>query len=191
MNKQSNLNTFLDISAGSGTHAPRQRQAYASKRLQQVISDFRKAQKSGSVTPSSPSGSTAIQGDDHNGDSGGEEEGRPAKKRKRKLSAPITFDSKVKGGSRSRAPVTVSRGRGRARAKGKARGTNSRKSTSPSDNGLDMSGEDDEDGAFIAAAVDAVIDREVLHEFTLRPRPKPRPKQNAQADAGPSTVSGK
>ncbi|CAK5268406.1 unnamed protein product [Mycena citricolor] len=41
LNKQGNLNTFLDVS-GSGTIAPRQRQAYTSKRLQKVVSDFRK-----------------------------------------------------------------------------------------------------------------------------------------------------
>ncbi|KAG8970514.1 DNA repair protein rad2 [Tulasnella sp. 419] len=40
--RQANLNGFLDIAAGSGTAAPRQRHAYASKRLQKVVSDFRK-----------------------------------------------------------------------------------------------------------------------------------------------------
>ncbi|KAI5836392.1 hypothetical protein K523DRAFT_258483 [Schizophyllum commune Tattone D] len=40
--KQGTLNSFLDVSLGTGTHAPRKRQAYASKRLQQVVSDFRK-----------------------------------------------------------------------------------------------------------------------------------------------------
>ncbi|RXW22818.1 hypothetical protein EST38_g3020 [Candolleomyces aberdarensis] len=42
LNRQGNLNDFLDISGGGGTMAPRQRQAYASKRLQEVVSDFRK-----------------------------------------------------------------------------------------------------------------------------------------------------
>jgi DNA excision repair protein ERCC-5 len=181
LNKQSNLNTFLDVSAGSGTHAPRQRQAYASKRLQQVISDFRKAQKSGAVTPSSPSGSTAVQGDDQNGGSGGEEEERPTKKQKKKLSASRAL--------RSRAPATASRNRARARAKGKARGANSRKFTPPSDKDLGMSGEDDEEDAFVPTAADAVLVCDVQHEFTLRPRPKPRPKQNAQADAWPLSIS--
>jgi DNA excision repair protein ERCC-5 len=184
LNKQGNLNTFLDISSGSGTHAPRQRQAYASKRLQQVISDFRKAQKSGSSTPSSRSGSVAVQGEYQSGSSGSEEEERP-KKRKRKQSTPIASGSKTKGGSRSGVPAKVSRGRGKARVKRNARGENGRKSTSPGDRDLDMSGEDD---AFIPAAVDAVADRDILHEFTLRPRPKPKPKQKSQADAGPSTL---
>ncbi|KAF8896462.1 hypothetical protein BD779DRAFT_1496047 [Infundibulicybe gibba] len=44
LNKQGNLNDFFEISSGSGTLAPRKRQAYASKRLQQVVADFRKKQ---------------------------------------------------------------------------------------------------------------------------------------------------
>ncbi|KAJ3779651.1 hypothetical protein GGU10DRAFT_248520, partial [Lentinula aff. detonsa] len=46
MNRQGNLNNFFDVSAGGGSVAPRKRQAYASKRLQQVVSDFRKTRKS-------------------------------------------------------------------------------------------------------------------------------------------------
>ncbi|KIK62998.1 hypothetical protein GYMLUDRAFT_95656 [Collybiopsis luxurians FD-317 M1] len=53
VNRQGNLNNFLDISAGSGTAAPRKRQAYSSKRLQQVVSDFRKKRKSAVSEPSS------------------------------------------------------------------------------------------------------------------------------------------
>lgn len=43
VNKQGNLNEYFD--AGSGTYAPRKRQAFASKRLQKVVSDFRKKRK--------------------------------------------------------------------------------------------------------------------------------------------------
>ena len=42
LNRQAMLNGYFDISAGSGTFAPRQKQAYTSKRLQKVVSDFRK-----------------------------------------------------------------------------------------------------------------------------------------------------
>jgi len=45
MNKQSNLNEFFDISTGSGTHAPRKRSAYTSKRLQNVVDDFRRKRR--------------------------------------------------------------------------------------------------------------------------------------------------
>jgi DNA excision repair protein ERCC-5 len=44
LNKQGNLNEFFDITAGSGTYAPRKRHGYASKRLQHVVSEFRSAQ---------------------------------------------------------------------------------------------------------------------------------------------------
>lgn len=178
MNQQGNLNTFLDISVGSGTHAPRQRQAFASKRLQQVISDFRKAQKSAPLTAPSRSASVAAQGESGGSGSGSEEEKRP-KKRKRKQS-PIASGSKAKAGSRP--GVLASRGRGRAKVKRKAQDVSSRKSTSPD---LGTSGEDE---TFIPAAVDAVADRDILHEFTLRPRPKPKPRQKIRADARPSTT---
>src|SRR6188768_1581354 len=89
LNKQGNLNDFLDISAGTGTHAPRQRQAYASKRLQQVISDFRKRQKS--TSPSTPrSGSQAPSQDEGSGSNSNESENdaeAPVKKRKKTSSS--------------------------------------------------------------------------------------------------------
>ncbi|KAF9223772.1 PIN domain-like protein [Gyrodon lividus] len=44
VNRQGNLNEFFDMAPGPGSCVPRKRQAYASKRLQQVISDFRKEQ---------------------------------------------------------------------------------------------------------------------------------------------------
>ncbi|KAG8908001.1 DNA repair protein rad2 [Tulasnella sp. 403] len=47
INRQSNLNGFFDISAGAGSYAPRQRQTYASKRLQKVVADFRKGKAKG------------------------------------------------------------------------------------------------------------------------------------------------
>ncbi|KAF8349051.1 hypothetical protein F5887DRAFT_1059966 [Amanita rubescens] len=50
MNKQSNLTEFFDVSAGMGAFVPKKRQAYTSKRLQNVVADFRKQQKSSSST---------------------------------------------------------------------------------------------------------------------------------------------
>lgn len=44
MNRQGNLNSFFDVAPGSGSYAPRKRQAYGSKRLQQVVTDFRNQQ---------------------------------------------------------------------------------------------------------------------------------------------------
>ncbi|KAI0034241.1 hypothetical protein K488DRAFT_46003 [Vararia minispora EC-137] len=59
MNKQGNLSGFFDIGFGEGAAAPRKRQAYQSKRLQNVVDEYREQQKrilsssssSKSVTP--------------------------------------------------------------------------------------------------------------------------------------------
>ncbi|KAG1739201.1 uncharacterized protein EDB91DRAFT_1054037 [Suillus paluster] len=53
MNRQGNLNSFFEVAPGSGSYAPRKRQAYGSKRLQQVVTDFRKqqAQRNTSIPP--------------------------------------------------------------------------------------------------------------------------------------------
>src|ERR1700691_1678180 len=80
MNKQGNLNEFFDVSAGSGTYAPRKQQAYSSKRLQQVVSEFRsekaKLKTGNSPTPAASEGS-AGSGADNDTDEG------PAKKRRK------------------------------------------------------------------------------------------------------------
>lgn len=39
------METYFDASIGSGTYAPRKRAPYASKRLQKVVTDFRREQK--------------------------------------------------------------------------------------------------------------------------------------------------
>jgi DNA excision repair protein ERCC-5 len=44
------METFFDASIGSGTYAPRKRAPYASKRLQKIVTDFRKEQKLGAST---------------------------------------------------------------------------------------------------------------------------------------------
>ncbi|KAF7327682.1 hypothetical protein MKEN_00347600 [Mycena kentingensis (nom. inval.)] len=80
-NKQGNLNGYFDVGGGSGTIAPRKRQAYASKRLQQVVSDFRKKRKRGSKSLS------PAQDEDEDRESADEEEEpvkKPAKRSKGK-----------------------------------------------------------------------------------------------------------
>ncbi|KAG5339808.1 hypothetical protein C0989_003489 [Termitomyces sp. Mn162] len=53
LNKQSNLTEFFDMSAGSGSFAPKKRQAYTSKRLQNIVDDFRRKRgRSSSNIPS-------------------------------------------------------------------------------------------------------------------------------------------
>ena len=56
-NRQGNLTSFFDIAPGSGSYAPRKRQPYGSKRLQQVVTDFQKQQakrKTGSTSTAVP-----------------------------------------------------------------------------------------------------------------------------------------
>ncbi len=98
MNRQGNLNGFFDVAAGSGTFAPRRRQAYASKRLQQVVSDFRKKRKAGV----GHSGSV-----DEGSDSCVSEEDTPVKKKSKS-------SSKGKIGLES---ASHRRGRGRGRGR--------------------------------------------------------------------------
>jgi DNA excision repair protein ERCC-5 len=155
LNKQGDLNEFFDISSGSGTRAPRQRQAYASRRLQQVISDFRK-QKSGSATPGSRSSSRAtsrVSGSGNESDQPNDPELPVAKKRKT-IAKPSARGKRVRRSSRSRG---------------------SRKSWAKS--GVDATEQDipmsDGDGEFVIPQ--NIAKGEVAGERELRPRVKPRP----------------
>ncbi|KAF8843762.1 PIN domain-like protein [Paxillus ammoniavirescens] len=76
MNRQGNLNGFFDMAPGAGSCVPRKRQAYASKRLQQVVSDFRKEQ---ARMQQSRGTRTPIPGQDHDSDI--EDDAAPPKKR--------------------------------------------------------------------------------------------------------------
>lgn len=75
LNKQGNLNEFFGINSAGGHIAPRNRKAYASKRLQQVVNDYREQQrkesKSSKKTNNGTSGaqdesssSSSLEGDD-------------------------------------------------------------------------------------------------------------------------------
>ncbi|KIL67529.1 hypothetical protein M378DRAFT_122537 [Amanita muscaria Koide BX008] len=55
MNRQSNLSSFFDVSAGMGAYVPKKRQVYASRRLQDVVADFRKRQPAEISTPAAGS----------------------------------------------------------------------------------------------------------------------------------------
>ena len=81
MNKQGNLNEFFDVSAGSGTQAPRKRQAYTSKRLQQVVSEFRNERaKLKASKPPTPAASKS--GGESSAEMSESEADGPAKKRR-------------------------------------------------------------------------------------------------------------
>ncbi|KAJ6513147.1 hypothetical protein C8R45DRAFT_857515 [Mycena sanguinolenta] len=102
LNKQGDLNGYFDIT-GSGTVAPRKRQAYSSKRLQQVVSDFRKKRKHSSTSPATETPEDESQSD--------ADEEVPRKKAK---------------AGKSKAGAAPKRGGGRSRGRG-AKNASSRK----------------------------------------------------------------
>jgi DNA excision repair protein ERCC-5 len=169
LNKQGDLNEFLDISAGSGTHAPRQRQAFASRRLQQVISDFRKQQRRGSVTPVSRSPSRATSRDSGSGnESHHSNDPEPPAAKKRKTKA-------VRG---RQVGMIAPRGRGR--------GSRISRAKSRIDvNELDVAMADG-DADFVPPQDTAM--GELAGERKLRPRVKPRPAYRAAKEKKDSAL---
>ncbi|KAH8829812.1 PIN domain-like protein [Flagelloscypha sp. PMI_526] len=151
--KQGNLNEFFDISAGSGTLAPRQRQAYSSKRLQQVISDYRKTKNGGKKRglSSSPQDDTGENG---------EEPTRKQPPAKRRKAAAIPKDSTSKG----------RKGKKKGAANDEEDESTELESVSPTPRDV---GSDDEQSAEYRATKNTIPDNPL--RATLRPRPKPRP----------------
>ena len=169
MNKQGDLNEFMDISSGSGTRAPRQRQAYASRRLQQVISDFRKQQKSGSITPGSRSPSRAPSRDSGSGNESDHSHNPEP---------PATKKRKTKGMARGKLGATsASRGRGSRISKAKSR-------VDATEQDITMS---DRDGDFVLPQDIAM--GEIAGERELRPRVKPRPAYRAAKERQDDAVA--
>lgn len=168
-NKQGVLNEWMGLTTGggSGTMAPRQRQAYASKRLQEVVKDFRKRRAGGAAK--SREGSVAQIGD---GEGEGEEE--PAKKKRK---APAGAKGKAKAKPRAAPSEAAEKEAGAKTAKrrsatkkgsGKAKGKGKRKAGASEDESSDGASEFDENG-------DGTVNVEVPLNVELRPRPKPRP----------------
>lgn len=138
MNRQGNLNSFFDVAPSSGSYAPRKRQAYGSKRLQQVVTDFRKQQaKRNTSTP------VSDEADDLAPEDGKEPATKKrktgAKQKSRTKSSPAVAQQKRQGA------VTSRRGKGRA-----ARAQDSSRSgalqESESESGDEYVGNVDDDG---------------------------------------------
>jgi len=97
LGRQGVLDKFFDTSIAGGVYAPRKRQAYASKRLQQVVSDFRKGVAE--ERTKSKDGTPAV--DEAHGSPGGRKRTRgPAKattasRKKRKLRSPSPVDEEM------------------------------------------------------------------------------------------------
>ncbi|KAJ3893282.1 hypothetical protein GG344DRAFT_43649 [Lentinula edodes] len=155
INRQGNLNVFFDVSAGSGTAAPRKRQAYASKRLQQVVSDFRKKRNSAGTSTTAESSS-----DDDSQKSEEREDVQPPKKKKR-------TSKKVKEKSNSGNLATRSK-------KPTARRPRATKKSN-------ISGEDEDGGAFVRGPEAGNAAAPSTLAVNLRPRPKPKPNNRRGA----------
>ncbi|TCD61117.1 DNA repair protein rad2 [Steccherinum ochraceum] len=194
MNKQGNLLGFFDAPAGVGM-APRKRQAYSSKRLQQVVADFRKKQRADSASTGAD-GSRAGS----SSESEAEEEERPKKKRK-------TANRKRKGQAKDKekegeaaedggeATTTSKRGRGAARGRGRGRGksrgrggakaggASRKRKAKASDSESEFEGSGPEAAALDApGASDAVPLPPIAKELRPRPKPTPKPKPTMSAE---------
>ncbi|KAI0749823.1 hypothetical protein C8Q80DRAFT_1164132 [Daedaleopsis nitida] len=172
-NMQGNLAGFFDLPLGANA-APRKRQAYASKRLQQVVSDFRKQQ-------AQLRSSNGPDADDHESGSDLETEtARPAKKRKKSDDA--KSKTKTKGKAKAKAlsdtageegTTTATRGaRGTGRGRGRGRGgkrTSKKRGRSPTES------EEEQSVVGEQSAPHPDGPTPMREELGLRPRPKPRP----------------
>ena len=193
LNRQGNLNEFLDISAGSGTHAPRKGRTYESKRLQQVISEFRKRtrQGSGSSTPAPAS----EHGDDNSQDESEDIlEGTSRKRQRTPRSSTVTGEresavkkgrttvSSTSRGNEKAGSRSVARGNGRGRGRGRGgtriRARKSKAQESSSEVSEESVNEDRDSDVFVPAPTQDAVAGE-NGEVNLRPRPRPRPTYKA------------
>lgn len=94
------LDKYFDTSIAGGVYAPRKRQAYSSKRLQQVVSDFRKGATE--ERAKSKEGTPTV--DEARGVHGGRKRTRgsakviTAPRKKRKLRSPSPADEEMENG---------------------------------------------------------------------------------------------
>ena len=107
LNQQGNLNEYFGVNSAGGVIAPRNRKAYASKRLQQVVNDFREQRRRATETSKNTGADEEQPSSSSEGDN--EEPPQPTAKR-----------GKARGGS-SLGDAGKRRGRG-GRGRGSARG---------------------------------------------------------------------
>jgi len=158
VNKQNTLEAFFDASIGSGTYAPRRRQAYASKRLQKVVSEFRREQKAaGQVGSSGSAESGATSSSSSASTNDGDQPAQPPTQRRMKTAASASS-------KRKKAPIKMTRAMKRRAA------NDSDKAEGSLSEGEVRRGTE-------------VPDRPL--EVRLRPRPKrrPVPQENAQTSS--------
>lgn len=109
LNRQGNLNEFFGVNSAGGVIAPRNRKAYASKRLQQVVNDFREQRrKEGKSSKKTNNGTSSAQDESSSSSSleGNDTAPRPVAKRGKGRRGGLVGAAAGKGGRG---------GRGRAR----------------------------------------------------------------------------
>jgi DNA excision repair protein ERCC-5 len=158
---QGSLSEWVSARPGNnfdaGNLAPRKKEVYTSRRLQQVVADFRKKRKAGSVAPSQGGGSDEDDGVDKSDE-------EPVKKRQRKTKSGNPRGAR-RGGSRRR-------GRGRGAASSSSRKNKAR--------GDDHDyGEDSDENGGDSVRVGTVVETPPAE---LRPRPRPRPIRRMTGD---------
>lgn len=171
------MDLFFDVLRGSGTFAPRQRAAFASKRLQKVVADFRKEKKAqGNLIPGDP---TSAAGSDDS-DSTSSDEGslaglskqtdtaRPKPKARTPRAKPTPSAEQADGEAPSRSKPS----KRKAPTKSKPQTKKKRKTQADDD-----SGDEETDPALETnhGGADSIPDRPL--SVSLRPRARPRPKR--------------
>ena len=195
LNRQNNLNEFLDISAGSGTHAPKRSRAYESKRLQQVISEFRKKNKQRSGLNTPVPGSHTVDGNSQDESESMKEVEEGTSRKRQKKSSKTNGESAVKKGRTTASGTSRGKGKsgtasvvtkGRGRGKGgsgqtrmRARKTQAQESSSELGEEMDEDEDEDSDVFVPAPAKDDISE---TGEVNLRPRPRPRPAYKGARD---------
>ncbi|KAK7050894.1 DNA repair protein rad2 [Paramarasmius palmivorus] len=175
-NKQGNLNEFFEVSGGSGTLAPRKRQAYASKRLQQVVADFRKKRREASSGPAGDDNDDQVGNGDVDNESDAELAQEPPAKRakssttRKKSGAGNTQSTRGRGSKRGR------NGRGGARGRGK-------RAAPAVPSGVEDIDDSDASEEFNEAEVEKAAEEPPPLAVNLRPRPKPKPAYRTATNA--------
>ena len=193
LNKQGNLNEFLDVSAGSGTYAPRKSRAFQSKRLHEVISEFRKKkrQQNGSNTPdpASQPGDGDSQGENEDVET---EEGMSRKRQRTTMEKKGGTTTPSRGKGKFGTSSAVARGNGgKGRRKGRGGTCRTRARKSKNQESLSELSEEDvnEDGDNDEFVPGPAKDSEAV-EVNLRPRPRPRPTYKGVRDPAVEVTGG-
>lgn len=187
LNRQGDLNGFLNVASGAGSHAPRKRQTYNSKRLQQVVTEFRKEQAKmhgrRATTPASDHG-------DQEGDNVTENDMAPPKKRRKtgvsRKGKGIGKETGPTEDETTRVPTAQGKRRPRTttnRSRKKKQTQGGEESDDGSDSECEFAGTEGTPAAMMPSAPLAV---------QLRPRVQPRIRQaRKQGDLSPSDPADK